>query len=169
MPSLQFILKGMKLSMIKALVMESLPFPDIDGLMGWPALLGYIWRVKWKNMSLSLMSSIPKQILSWQSLKLDTQIPMAAAMLFENSGGLLYLETGHLGGIALSESHWNKWVQENSHMPRTLKSGCLLAVGGIFSAELTWVNSFELGFLEISCVIIPMASAGSEGSDRNTI
>jgi hypothetical protein len=155
--------------MIKALVMESLPFPDIDGLMGWPALLGYIWRVKWKNMSLSLMSSIPKQILSWQSLKLDTQIPMAAAMLFENSGGLLYLETGHLGGIALSESHWNKWVQENSHMPRTLKSGCLLAVGGIFSAELTWVNSFELGFLEISCVIIPMASAGSEGSDRNTI
>jgi hypothetical protein len=147
-------IEGYEIVNAQALVMESLPFPDIDGVVGWPALLGNVWRVQWENMSLSLMSSIPKEILSWQSLKLDTQIPMAAAMLFENSGGLLYLDTGHLGGIALSESRWNKWIQENSHIPRTLKSGYLPAAGGIFSTELTWVNSFKLGSLEIPCAII---------------
>jgi len=147
-------IEGYEIVNAQALVMDSLPFPDIDGLVGWPALLGNVWRVQWENMSLSLMSSIPKEILSWQSLKLDTQSPMAAALIFENSDSLVYLDTGHLGGIALNETHWNKWVQENSHLPRTLKSGYLPAAGGIFSTEITWVKSFKLGFLEIPCVII---------------
>ena len=105
-------------------------------------------------MSLSIMPSIPKEILSWESLKLDTQVPVAAALLNENSDGLVYLDTGHSGGMALSESRWNKWVQEHSHIPRTLKSGYLPAAGGIFSADLTLVNRFKLGFLKISCAII---------------
>ena len=138
----------------QALVMDSIPFPDIDGVVGWPALLGNIWRVQWENMSLSIMPSIPKEILSWQSLKLAAQIPVAAALFFENSDGLVYLDTGHSGGIALSEPRWNKWVQENSHLPWTLKSGYLPAAGGFFLTELSWANSFKLGPLEIPCVVI---------------
>jgi len=147
-------IEGYEIVNAQALIIDSLPFPDIDGLVGWPALWGSIWRVQWENMSLSLMSSIPTEILSWQSLKLDTQIPIAAVWIFENSNGLLYLDTGHSGGIALTEFHWNKWIKENSHLPRTLKSGYLPAAGGIFSTELTWAKSFKLGFLEIPCVIM---------------
>jgi hypothetical protein len=138
----------------QALVMDSIPFPDIDGVVGWPALLGNIWRVQWENMSLSIMPSIPKEILSWHSLKLAAQIPVATALFFENSDGLVYLDTGHSGGIALSEPRWNKWVQENSHLPRTLKSGYLPAAGGFFLTELSWTNSFKLGPLEIPCVVV---------------
>jgi hypothetical protein len=138
----------------QALVTDSIPFPDIDGVVGWPALLGNIWRIQWENMSLSIMSSIPKEIFSWKTLKLDTQSPTAAAFLSENSDGLVYLDTGHTGGIALSESRWNNLVQENPHLPRTIKSGYLPAAGGIFSTELTLVNSFRLGFFEIPCVMI---------------
>jgi hypothetical protein len=147
-------IEGHEIVNAQALVMDSLPFPDIDGLVGWPALLGNIWRVRWENMSLSLMPSIPEEIFSWQPLKLDTQGPLAAALLFENSDGLVFLDTGHPGGIALSESRWNKWVQENSHLPRTLKSGYLPAAGGIFFTELSWANSFKLGPLEFPCVVI---------------
>jgi hypothetical protein len=138
----------------QALVTDSIPFPDIDGVVGWPALLGNIWRIQWGNMSLSIMSSIPKEIFSWKTLKLDTQSSTAAAFLSENSGGLVYLDTGHTGGIALSESRWKNLVQENPHLPRTIKSGYLPAAGGIFSTQLTLVNSFRLGFFEIPCVMI---------------
>ncbi len=147
-------IEGYEIVNAQALVMDSLPFPDIDGLMGWPALWGNVWRAQWENMSLSLTPSIPKEVLSWQSLKLDTQILTAAAFLSENSDGLLYLDTGHTGGIALSESRWNKWVQKNPLLPKTIKSGYLPAAGGIFSTELTLVKSFQLGFLEIPCVMI---------------
>jgi hypothetical protein len=147
-------IEGHEIVNAQALVMDSIPFPDIDGLVGWPALWGNVWRIQWGNMTLSSMSSIPKEILSWQSLKLDTQSPTAAAFLSEDSDGLVYLDTGHTGGVALSESRWNKWVQENPHLPRTIKSGYLPAAGGFFSTELTLVNSFKLGFLEIPWVMI---------------
>ena len=106
-------------------------------------------------MSLSPLSSISKEVLSWQSLKFDTQIlRTAAAFLSENSDSVVYLDTGHTGGVALSESRWNQWVQENPYLPRTIKSGYLPAAGGFFSTELTLANSFRLGFLEIPCAII---------------
>lgn len=138
----------------QAWLIDSVPFPDIDGVVGWPALSGKVWRVQWKNMSISSLPSIPEEIFSWQSLKVYTQVPVAAALLFENSDGLAYLDTGHSGGIAISESRWNKWVQENSHFPRTLKSGYLPGAGGFFFTEVSWANSFTLGPLEFPCVVI---------------
>jgi len=80
-------IEGYEVVNAQALVMDSIPFPDIDGLVEWLTLWGNFWRVQWENMFLSLMPSIPKEILSWQSLKLDTQSPTAVAFLSENSNG----------------------------------------------------------------------------------
>ena len=138
----------------QALIIDFLPFPDIDGVVGWPALLGKVWRVRWEDMSLSLMPSIPKEIFSWQSLKLHTQVQVATALLLENSDALVFLDTGQSGGVALSESRWNKWVQENPSRTMTIKSGYMPGVGGFFWTELTWANSFKLGPLEFACAVI---------------
>ena len=58
---------GEKIHNAKAILIDFLPFPDIEGLVGWPAFRGKLWRVQWDNMSLSLIPTLPNEILSRQS------------------------------------------------------------------------------------------------------
>jgi hypothetical protein len=145
---------GNKFANSQALIIDSIPFPDIDGLCGWPALLGRVLRVQWENMSLSVMPSVPKETWSWQVLKLDRRVPIAAAFLHENTEGLLYLDTGNPGGIVLAEPPWNQWVQEKPDLPMALKAGYLPAAGGFFLTELRWSDRFRLGPLTIPRVMV---------------
>ena len=138
----------------QGLVIDSLPFPDIDGLLGWPVLLGSVWRVHWDSMSLSILPFLPGETSSWQVLKLDGQIPIAAAFLSEHGEGLVYLDTGHPHGIALSQPRWDRWVKEKPDLPMTLKSGYMPAAGGFFVTELCWADRYKLGPLAISYVMI---------------
>lgn len=138
----------------QGLVIDSVPFPDVDGVLGWPVLLGSVWRIHWDSMSLSILPSVPEEASSWQVLKLDNQIPIAAAFLSEHGEGLVYLDTGHPHGIALSQSRWDLWVKKKPDLPMTLKSGYMPAAGGLFVTELRWSDGYKLGPLAISHVMI---------------
>lgn len=138
----------------QALVIDSPPFPDIDGLIGWPVLQGAIWKIDWGRMSLSLLPSLPKETRSWKVLKIDHRAPTAAAFLSEQKKGLVYLDTGHPDGIALSQSRWDRWNEEKPGLPRTLKSGYLPAAGGFFITELRWSDEYKLGPLVFPYVMV---------------
>jgi hypothetical protein len=138
----------------QATLIDFLPFQDIDGLIGWSALRGKVWRVQWDDMSLSTIASVPKETLSWKVLRIDNQAPIAAVFFREDREGIIYLDTGNPGGIALSKSRWSKWIKEEPDLPTTLRSGYLPAAGGIFVTELRWSNNFRLGPLTIPRVMV---------------
>jgi len=139
-----------------ALVVDTPPFAklDIDGFFGWPLLQGAVWQVDWDRMSLSLLDSLPEETSSWQVFKLDSQEPIAAAFLDENTKGLVYFDTGNPGGISLSVPRWNQWVRENQDAPMTLNSGHMPAAGGIFWTEQSWSDRFRIGPLTIPFVML---------------
>jgi hypothetical protein len=146
---------------VEATLVGFLPFQDIDGriqdidgLIGWPALRGQVWQVQWDNMSLSRIPSVPKETLSWRALEIDNAVPVAAVFFQEGREGRIYLDTGYPGGIMLSESRWNKWVEEEPELPKTLTFGYSLAAGGIFVTELRWSGNFRLGPLTIPRVMV---------------
>lgn len=43
---------GEKWPEAKALVMEFLPFPDVDGIIGWPGLQGAVRQINWERSCL---------------------------------------------------------------------------------------------------------------------
>ena len=139
-----------------ALVLDAPPFAElvIDGFFGWPILQGAVWQIDWERMSLSLLDSLPEETSSWQVFKLDTQEPIAAAFLDEDTKGLVYFDTGNPGGISLSEPRWNQWVGEDQDVPITLYSGYMPAAGGIFWTEQSWSDRFRLGPLTIPFVML---------------
>ena len=145
---------GNKYANCQALVIDSPPFPDIEGLFGWPVLQGAVWKIDWERMSLSILPSLPEETGSWKVLKLDRQAPTAAAFLPEHGEGLVYLDTGHPDGIALSQPRWDQWNEEKPDLPMTLKSGYLPAAGGIFVTELRWSDEYKLGPLTIPHVMV---------------
>lgn len=151
---LELQIGGDQFDNVQATLIDFVPFQDIDGLIGWPALRGKVWRVEWSNMSLSKIPSVPKETLSWKVLKINNQVPVAAVFFREDREERIYVDTGHPGGIALSKSRWSKWVEEEPDLPTTLTSGYLPAAGGIFVTELRWSNNFQLGPLTIPHVMV---------------
>jgi len=145
---------GDKWDKAQALVIDFLPFSDIDGFIGWPALRGNIWQVQWQDMSLLAVKSMPEEALSWQVLKLHSQAPIAAAFLHDGKQGLIYLDTGSSEGIALSELRWQKLVTEKPYLPMTLKTGFMPAAGGFFVTELCWSDEFKIDSLTIPRIMI---------------
>ena len=145
---------GEKIHNAKAILIDFLPFPDIEGLVGWPAFRGKLWRVQWDNMSLSLIPTLPNEILSWQVLKLDNQVSVAAAFIREDSEGVIYLDTGAPSGVSLSNSRWNEEIAEKPGLPMTLKTGYMPAAGGFFVTKLRWSDDLQIGPLRIFRVMV---------------
>lgn len=145
---------GDKWDKVQALVIDFLPFSDIDGFIGWPALRGNMWQVQWQDMSLLSIQSMPEEALSWQVLKLHSQAPIAAAFIHDDKQGLIYFDTGSKDGIALSESRWHKLVIEKPYLPMTLKTGFMPAAGGFFVTELCWSDKFKIDSLIFDYVMI---------------
>lgn len=145
---------GDKWDKAQALVIDLLPFADIDGFIGWPALRGNIWQVRWQDMSLLPVRSIPEEAVSWQVLKLNSQASIAAAFIHGGKQGLIYFDTGSPDGIALSESRWHSLVKDKPYLPMTLKTGFMPAAGGFFVTELCWFDKFKIDSLLFSHVMI---------------
>ncbi len=135
-------------------MIDFLPYQDIDGLIGWPALQGRLWRIQWDDLSLSRIYSAPKETLLWKAFNIDSKILIAAAFIQGDEGGRTYLDTGSNGGISLPEPRWRRWLKEEPCLPATLTSGYNPAAGGVFATELRWSNSFQFGPLAISRVMI---------------
>jgi hypothetical protein len=138
---------------VEAIVIDSPP-PDIDGIIGWPALLGKIWLVLWEKETLSRISSLPPEVSSWQRMDLATDVPVAAITSGSPDGGLIYIDTGDSGGVSLSPSGWQEWLSKNPGVPMTIEGGFSPAAGGMFVAEQSWAKELTLGPLTIPRVMV---------------
>ena len=138
----------------KALLMDFLPFPEVDGIIGWPAFRDAAWRVNWEQNSLEALSAVPQEVLSWQVLNIDDRMPVAAVLAEEEKGGLIYLDTGSPDGVALSNARWEKWTSGASDMPETLSSGYMPAAEGLFVTEVRWAEEIRVGALRVDQVLV---------------
>ncbi len=138
----------------KALVMNFLPFPEVDGVIGWPALRDAAWRVNWEQHCLQALTDVPREVLSWQVLNIDDRMPVAALPAEDEKGGLIYLDTGSPDGVALSNARWEKWTSEAPGGPETLSSGYMPAAGGLFVTEVRWAEQIQVGSLKVEEVLV---------------
>lgn len=133
-----------------ALVIDSLPFPDIDGMIGLPGLQGKIWSIRWDKMTVSKISSLPADISTWQVINLATNVPIISFRWAEQGQGLVYIDTGDSGGIALSQAHWEEWLKDHQDTPMTLSTGWSPILGGLVVVKQAWANRIHLGPLTMT-------------------
>lgn len=147
---------GNSTSKAEAIVIDSPPV-DIDGLIGWPALQGKVWAVRWNNGTLIPIPSVPEQTNSWIEIDLATDVPVLAFAGGRRGKGLIFIDTGDPGGVSLSAARWKRWLKEHPNAPMTLSSGWSPAVGGIYVGEQSWSDKLDLGALTIPSTTVRQA------------
>jgi hypothetical protein len=91
----------------EAVVIDSPPV-DVDGLIGWPALQGKVWAVRWSTGTLAPIRSVPEQASGWIQIDLAMDVPILAFVEGERGKGLIFIDTGDSEGISLSAARWKR-------------------------------------------------------------
>lgn len=137
-----------------ALIIDSPPFPDVDGLIGWPALKGKIWKVHWQSQKLLEIPTVPQAIDSWDIFSIDQNVPVCAFNITDNNDRLIYIDTGNHASLALSPARWEQWLTDEPNLPTTLQSGFSPAAGGFYATALRWSKAFKLHRLRMPGVMV---------------
>ncbi len=141
----------------EALVIDSPPL-DVDGVIGWPALQGKVWAVRWNTKTLAQVPSVPENTSGWLQINLSTDVPILAFAHGKQGKDLIYIDTGDGGGVSLSASRWKRWLKDNPDAPMTLDAGWSPALGGISVVRQSWSDRLNLGLLTIPRTTIRQAA-----------
>jgi hypothetical protein len=134
-------------------------YDDFDGLIGWGSLDRNVVQVDAVAGIVTFLSEVPADALQWIRLPLMTNFGTLDLQITQNSptNGVLCVDTGTDGGIALPREEWLKWGNSHAHTPRTLET-LYNPQDGFVVREEAWADLISIGPLAVTGV--PVASAG---------
>jgi hypothetical protein len=138
---------------------------DFDGLVGWWTIRRNVLRIDAAAREVSFLPHAPREVAPWAHLSLltnsgslDLQIPHD-----DGTNGVLCIDTGAAGGIALPGPAWRRWKEAHPNMPTTVET-VFTPSDGFFVCEEAWADQIAVGPIILTGV--PIAQAGPAGTDR---
>lgn len=114
----------------------------IQGLVGWPVLSRFIWRLDLARHRHSFYRELPQEIAAWASLPL-TGKDVARVRL--PGCGECILDTGAPYGLYLSEEEWQRFLRSNPRVEVGIYFGNSPAANGAFVRRYATVGKMQLG------------------------
>jgi hypothetical protein len=136
-------------------VVEMPSFLDMqaDGVLGWGAIQNNILAIDAISSRIEFAETIPKEAAGWTKLQLQKgsgflslEIPHEGS-----STGLVLVDTGFTGGVAVPPAAWQGWKRAHPHAPASLDSYFMPGAGLVVKEE-TWAGSIEFGPLQLTAV-----------------
>lgn len=146
-----------------------------DGVLGWGAVQNNILIIDALASEVRFAESVPAEAQSngWTKLRLQKgsgflclEIPRG-----RNPAGVVLVDTGFTGGVAVPPEMWQAWSTVHPHRPTTLDSYFMPGAGLVVKEE-TWAGSLQFGpllltdvpLIEANQAQLALGSAGYEAS-----
>jgi hypothetical protein len=129
-----------------------------DGAVGWGALRGNIICIDANSLTVTFLSEMPREALSWRQFGIRTN----SGFLFlkvdagEPSNGVVLVDTGFSGGVALAPPNWREWKAAHPRQLATLDSYFMPGAGLVITEEML---ARELGLGSLSLTDVPVTEA----------
>jgi len=130
-----------------------------DGVVGWYPLSGNVLLFDALALRAFLLPDLPGTVTNWTRLNLRTN----SGYLFlevpteDNKRGLVLVDTGFTGGVAVGPKRWREWVSAHTNAPVTLDSYFMPGAGLVVRQE-GWADEVQLGPLKLTQVPLQEAN-----------
>jgi len=114
----------------------------IQGLVGWPVLSRFVWRLDLARHHHSFYRELPQKIAAWRSLPLTGK---DVARVHLPGCGECMLDTGAPYGLYLSEEEWQRFLRSHPEAEVGFYCGNSPAANGPFVRRYTTVSQMRLG------------------------
>jgi PDZ domain len=130
-------------------------FPDCDGIVGWRFVGDSVLEINAIHREIEFLSDVPKKARQWARLRvftnfyrLDLELPSV-----EGTNGVVCIDTGWEGGLALPDSVWQQWRSTHPESPTTFQAEYYPGEGfGI--PEQAWADEIAVGPIVLNGVPI---------------
>lgn len=141
---------------IIAPVMQTIPFTETSGILGWPVLKEKILFINWNTMTVQKLNSLPKMSSEWRAFDLEADKPVATIKSTqEGSDQYIFLDTGLPDShILLSEKEWDKLFLKTPDARFTLNAAYSPAAGGMYISELLYVPQIDIDGVAIENAVV---------------
>jgi|SRR5208282_3031997 len=141
------------------------PYADFDGLIGWWNIRQNVLQINAVAKEVTFLQKVPTKTAQWAQLflltnssTLDLQMPHS-----DRTNGVLCIDTGDNGGLALPEQAWRRWKETHPHIPITLETA-FTPDDGFFVTEEAWADQIFVGPVVLKGV--PIERAGPAGATK---
>lgn len=140
---------------------------DFDGLIGWWTVSPNVVWIDALAPAVTFLEEVPAKVARWNpfavlpftnSGALDLQVPHGG-----QSYGILCVDTGYDGGVALPTEEWARWKEAHPRTPLTLKTD-FTPSDGFYVTEEAWADRISVGPVVLTDV--PIMRAGPLGRNR---
>ena len=141
-------------------VVEMPDFLDLhaDGVLGWGAVQDNVLEIDAAASRIIFAPTVPREAMGWTKLRLQSgsgflslEIPHPG-----HATGLILVDTGFSGGVALPPAAWGGWKSVHAHAPTTLDSYFMPGAGLVVKEE-TWAKG--IGFDTLLLTQVPLTEA----------
>jgi hypothetical protein len=129
--------------------------PDGDGLIGWQFIGDGVLQIDASRKNIDFLSDVPKKVRKWSRLRvltnfyrLDLEFPSA-----QGTNGVVCVDTGWDGGLALADSDWQQWRTSHPQSPTTLQP-IYFPADGFGIPEQAWADEIAVGPIVLNGVPI---------------
>lgn len=141
-------------------VVEMPGFLDLhaDGVLGWGAVQDNVLEIDAAASQILFAPTVPQEAMGWTKLRLQSgsgflslEIPHPG-----RATGVILVDTGFSGGVALPPDAWRGWESVHSHAATTLDSYFMPGAGLVVKEE-TWAKG--IGFDTLLLTQVPLTEA----------
>jgi hypothetical protein len=134
-----------------------------DGVFGWGPVQKSVLRIDAISSEVDFLEDAPKQASAWTKLRVRTDSGyLSLEIPHENdSTGVVLVDTGFTGGVAVPPQTWKTWKAAHSDEPTTLDS-YFMPGAGLVAKEETWAHAINLGPLVLTEVPLTEANQAQE-------
>lgn len=130
-----------------------------DGAIGWGPLSQNVLQIDAADLKGTFLSEVPADLKSWLSLPIQSN---CGYLFLKNattdcSNGVVLVDTGFSGGVALAPSKWKEWNAAHPNQTMTLDSYFMPGAGLVVNEE-RWASKLQLGPLTLTDVPIMEAN-----------
>jgi hypothetical protein len=123
--------------------------PDVDGLIGWPALRNNILVLQVAERHAQIVPRVPAAALQWQHLGVRTDAATLILTLPSRDDGTVcsvLVDTGAADGVRLPPEKWRQWRAAHSVRASTM-TAYYKPGAGLVVAEESWASELTIGNL----------------------
>jgi hypothetical protein len=135
--------------------------PNVDGMVGWPALSNNVFSVNFVTHTLTLFTNETQSFADWLPCRIQTNLDLVLALpTRDHSKPIIALDSGSAYGVALSPKKWIAWQHAHANQPMTMEAYFTPGAGLVVTKE-GWADKISLGNLELNQVPVMAADSSA--------
>lgn len=155
-------LNGATFADTRVVVVDAPPFAkwQVQGIVGWPSLRNAIWLIDHAHGRVDPLAELP-DVSGWIRYPIVQEAPALMIRVPADEpgkSGIVAIDTGSPGGVALAPAPWKKWRERHPAGPLTYQSNVMLATG-YTALEATAAEEWSIDRLVMKNVLLEQASA----------